>query len=81
MVLLELLGVALGVDAVNGAAKKSSMKANPQLNVKQFDADCARYGVIGRDIMDVAARCGVKPNKYGVLPEDGYKHCLKLTVY
>lgn len=77
MVLLELIGVALGASLINGMSKKSSMKANPQLDVKQFDADCARYSVIGQDIMDVAARCGVKPNKYGVLPEDGYKHCME----
>ena len=77
MVLLELLGVALGAATISSATKQSSKKANPRLNESQFDADCARYSVIGQDIMDVAARCGVKPNKYGVLPEDGYKHCMK----
>lgn len=77
MGLLELLGIACGIGAVNSATKKSSIKANPQLDVKQFDANCARYGIVGQNIVDVAARCGVKPNKYGVLPENGYKHCLK----
>ena len=36
MVLLELIGVALGASLINGMTKKSSMKANPQLDVKQF---------------------------------------------
>ena len=76
MALLELIGAVLGASAIETAAKQSSKKANPRLNEKQFDADCARYGIVGRDIMDVAARCGVKPNKYGVLPEEGYKQCL-----
>lgn len=77
MVLLELLGVAAGAALINSSAKKHQQKANPNLDRNKFDADCARHSVIGQDIMDVAARCGVKPNKYGVLPEDGYKHCLK----
>ena len=84
MVLLELLGVALGAAAVNGAAKRHQQKANPSLDRKKFDADNARYGVASHEagyteqrIMDIAARCGVRPNKYGVLPENGYKHCLK----
>ena len=45
MALLELIGAVLGASAVDSAAKQSSKKANPQLNEKQFDADCARYSV------------------------------------
>ena len=84
MVLLELLGVALGAAAINSATKQSSKKANPRLNTTRFDANNARYGVATssagftkQKIMDIAARCGVKPNKHGVLPEDGWKNCLK----
>lgn len=83
MVLLSLLGVALGAKAINSAAEKHSKKANPNLNKNKFDADCAEYGIATssmgfthQKIMDIAARCGVRPNKYGVLPEDGYKRCL-----
>lgn len=82
MVLLTLLGVAAGTALVNGAAKKHQQKANPNLNRSKFDADNAQYGVatssVGyteQKIMDIAARCGVRPNKHGVLPENGYKHC------
>ena len=84
MVLLELIGVALGASLINGMAKKSSMKANPRLNTTRFDANNARYGVASsssgftkQKIIDIAARCGVRPNKYGVLPEEGWKKCLK----
>ena len=84
MVLLELIGVALGAAIINDMAKKSSMKANPRLNTTRFDANNARYGVASsssgftkQKIIDIAARCGVRPNKYGVLPEDGWKRCLK----
>lgn len=83
MVLLELLGVALGAAAVNSAAKKHQQKANPKLNRTKFDAQTAEHGVATssagfteQKIMDIAARCGVRPNKYGVLPEYGYEHCI-----
>lgn len=83
MVLLELLGVALGAAAVNSAAKKHQQKANPKLNRTKFDAQNAEHGVvtssagfIEQRIMDIAARCGVRPNKHGVLPEYGYEHCI-----
>lgn len=82
MVLLELLGVALGAAAVNSAAKQRGKKANPNLNTTRFDADNAEYGIAHggfteEKIMNIAARCGVRPNKDGVLPENGWKHCLK----
>lgn len=84
MVLLSLLGVAVGAKLVNSAAKQHGKKANPKLNTTKFDADNAQYGVATssagftrQKIMDIAARCGVRPNKYGVLPENGWKHCIK----
>ena len=84
MVLLSLLGVALGAAAINSAAKQHGKKTNPKLNTTKFDADSARYGVATssagftrQKIIDIAARCGVQSNKYGVLPEDGWKHCIK----
>lgn len=84
MVLLELLGVAAGAALVNSAAKKHQQKANPKLNRQKFDNDNAEYGIatssLGyteQKILDIAARCGVRPNKYGVLPENGWEHCLK----
>jgi hypothetical protein len=80
---LGTIGMLLAAGAIAGAADKRSKKANPNLNNKRFDADCARYGVAtssagftSQKIMDIAARCGVRPNKYGVLPEDGWKRCM-----
>ena len=80
---LDLIGALIGAKAINDVGKKYSQKANPNLNDKKFDADCAEYGVATssagytqQKIMDIAARCGVRPNKYGVLPENGWKHCL-----
>ena len=65
------------------AAEQYSKKANPSLDKSKFDADNARYGIAtselgftNQKIMDIAARCGVRPNKYNVLPEDGWKHCI-----
>ena len=75
--MLGLIGVGLAALGLNTTAKESSKKASPGLNTKQFDADCARHGIVGQDIMDVAARCGVRPNKFGVLPENGWKRCIK----
>ena len=84
MVLFTLLGIAAGAKLVNSAAKQHQQKANPNLNRKRFDADSREYGVATssagfteQKIIDIAARCGVRPNKYGVLPENGWKHCLK----
>lgn len=84
MVLLELIGVALGAALINSVAEQHGKKANPNLNETRFDADNARYGVATssagftyQKIMDIAARCGVRPNRHGVLPEEGWKRCLK----
>ena len=81
--MLGLIGIGLAALGINQAAKKHGQKANPNLNITKFDADCAEYGVATssagytrQKILDIAARCGVRPNKYGVLPEDGWKHCL-----
>ena len=74
---LSTIGVFVAAAAISAAADKSSKKANPQLNNKEFDAKCAASGIHTAKIMDIAARCGVTPSKYGVLPEDGWKHCLE----
>ena len=73
---LGTFGMLLTAGAISGLADKSKKKANPKLNNTEFDAHCARLGISRVKIMDIAARCGVTPSKYGVLPEDGWKHCL-----
>lgn len=81
---LSTIGMLLAAGTINKAAKNRGKKANSKLNNVEFDAHNAEYGIasnpIGftsQKIMDIAARCGVRPNKYNVLPEDGWKHCLK----
>lgn len=81
---LGFIGVLVSAALLSSLAEQKGKKANPRLNATRFDADNARYGVstssVGftrQKIMDIAARCGVKPNKYGMLPEDGWKRCLK----
>ena len=82
--LLSLLGVAASAALINSAAKRHQQKANPNLDRAKFDAQNAEYGIatssLGfteQKIMDIAARCGIRPNKNGVLPPNGWKLCMK----
>lgn len=81
---LSLIGVGLAAAAIDSVAKQKGKKANPNLDETKFDAECAEYGIATSNngftyqrIMNIAARCGVRPNKHGVLPQNGWKHCLK----
>ena len=81
MVLLELLGIAGSAIGIAALAEKSSQKAYPKLNKKEFDAENASHGIAhcgfsDEKIMKIAARCGVKPNKDGVLPQHGKNLCM-----
>lgn len=84
--MLGVIGTILAMGAINEAANISSRKAYPEMNNKKtrtdFDAECARYGIKGQGakfttqrINMIAARNHVSPNKYGVLPEDGWMKC------
>ena len=83
MVLGWLLGAAVTYSALKGAstyAGQKSQKAYPNLNRNKFDEDNMIRG-IGEfnetKINQIAARCGVRPNKDGILPLLGHKNCLK----
>jgi len=86
MVLLELLGIGFTIACISKYGEKQSKRAYPQMQDKKVqsstDAEFARYGIKGKNnkftdtkINMIAARCNVTPNKYGVLPENGWKHC------
>lgn len=74
---LNTIGMFLAAGAINKYADKGKKKINPELNNDEFDAKCARLGINRVQVIDIAARCGVTPSKYGVLPEDGWKKCIK----
>ena len=79
---LGLIGVGLSALAINSAVKQRGKKAYPRLDNKQFDADNASNGIAHggfseEKIMKIAARCGVRPNKHGILPQNGKNNCLR----
>lgn len=79
---LSLIGVGLAAAAISGLAEQSSKRAYPSLNEKEFDAingskGIAHGGYPDEKIMKIAARCGVKPNKHGVLPQNGKNNCIR----
>lgn len=89
--MLGILGVALAMGAISGYANQEFKKAYPKMNHPQvkndMDAEFARYGIKGKNgrftetkINMIAARNNVQPNKYGVLPEEGWKHCRRYVV-
>ena len=86
MVLLELLGIGFTIACISKYGEKQAKKAYPQMQDKKVksdtDAEFARYGIKGKNnkftdtkINMIAARCNVTPNKYGVLPQNGWKYC------
>ena len=82
MGLLSLIGVGLSMAAIEGWANSKQKKAYPGLSYSKFDAECARNGIrcplgFTKDqILKIAARNGVKPNKAGLLPENGWVECI-----
>ena len=79
--LMWLLGCAVTYSVLKGAgsaAEQYGKKACPSLDNRQYDLDNGVKGisVIGEsNIMKIAARNGVRPNKHGVLPYFGYESC------
>ena len=84
--MLGIIGTVLAMGAISEYANQKNKKAYPKMSQSQvqndMDAEFARYGIKGQNgrftetkINMIAARNNVKPNKYGVLPEEGWKHC------
>lgn len=84
--MLGVIGTILAMGAIASYADKDSRRAYPAMDDKktraEIDAEFARYGIKGQDgkftetkINIIAARNHVRPNKYGVLPENGWLKC------
>lgn len=77
-----LLGAAITYSTLKGAcnyAGQKGQKAYPGLNRNDFDQSnmIKGFGEFNEEkIKQIAARCGVRPNEYGVLPLFGYENCL-----
>lgn len=82
MVLGWLLGAAVTYSTLKGAstyAGQRSQRAYPGLDRVEFDRTNTIKGIgefNEEKILQIAARCGVKPNEYGVLPLFGYEQCV-----
>ena len=80
-----IIGTALAMGAISGLANKNGKKAYPKMTNQvsnNMDAEFARYGIKGQNgrfdttkIKMIAARNNVATDKYGVLPEHGWKRC------
>lgn len=82
MVLGWLFGAAVTYSALKGAstyAGQRSQRAYPNLDRVEFDRTNMIKGIgefNQEKILQIAARCGVKPNEYDVLPLFGYEKCV-----
>ena len=80
---MSLLG-ALGVIAATAFASEMGnaygKNAYKNLDDKEFDKERSRYGIMHEfsttQIYKIAARNRVRVDKYGILPEHGYRECL-----
>ena len=74
----SLIGLGLGAAAVQSVASADDVRRGWMTHEekKAFDQLNARNGIHTERIVDIARRCHVKTNKYGVIPSDGYRHCL-----
>ena len=77
-----LLGAAITYSTLKGAsniAENYGKKADRGLDRKAFDQQNMINGIgqfNEQKINQIAARCGVRPNDYGVLPLFGYEQCI-----
>ena len=77
-----LLGAAITYSTLKGisnVAEDYSKKADRGLDRKAFDQQNMINGIgqfNEQKINQIAARCGVRPNDYGVLPLFGYEQCI-----
>ena len=72
---LGTIGFLFTLGAMFAYGEKESMKAYPQLDKKAFDEHNAVHGVDTSQILPIAARNGVTPNKWGILPRHGWGKC------
>lgn len=74
---LSTIGMLLAVGAIARTAERRSMNAYPTLNKERYDKHNALHGINIYDINKIAARNGVRCDKYGVLPENGWSQCVR----
>ena len=76
MVLFEAFVAYAAIKGICKTAEVYGQKAYPGLDNDKYDKENMRDGIMPHDILRIAARNGVRPDKNGVLPLHGYKHCL-----
>ncbi|RAP50206.1 MAG: hypothetical protein BZ138_06925, partial [Methanosphaera sp. rholeuAM270] len=80
MSLLGALGIIAATVLASEMGNAYGKNAYKNLDDKEFDKECSRYGVMHdfstTQIYKIAARNRVRVDKYGVLPEHGYRECL-----
>lgn len=76
--LLSLIGIGLGAATVQGLASASDVHQGWMTSQEKenFDQMNARDGIHAEQIENIARRCKIKTNKWGVLPSDGWQDCL-----
>lgn len=74
---LGTIGTLLAAGAIARTAERRSMNAYPTLNKEGYDKHNALHGINIYDINKIAARNGVRCDKYGVLPENGWTQCVR----
>ena len=75
----SLISLGIGAAAVQGIASADDVRRGWMTHEekKEFDQLNARDGIHTERIVDIARRCHVKTNKYGVIPSGGYRKCLQ----
>lgn len=73
---LSTIGMLLAAGAISRTAEKRTMNAYPTLNKEGYDKHNAIHGINIHDVNKIAARNGVRCDKYGVLPENGWMQCI-----
>lgn len=80
MVLMELIGAAITYAAIKGGcelAEQYGKQVYPSLDDEEFDRHNMLNGINPYQIMQIAARNGVRPDKNGILPLYGYNSCIR----
>jgi hypothetical protein len=73
---LGTIGMLLAAGAIARTAERRTMNACPTLDKKRYDEHNAIHGINIHDINKIAARNGVRCDKHGVLPENGWMQCI-----
>ena len=82
MGLLSLLGVGATIATISTWADHKNHSAYKNFNKEKFHQEVLRYGIKGKkgffntdDIKKIAAYHHIRPNKHGILPENGWEKC------